>query len=454
MKEKSLQTANKIFVIGIGYRPLDERAKKIVCSADVLFASGRLSEVFQRYDEYAAVKDKITVINNVDQTIQAIRVEQQKKRKVVLLASGDPQFFGIGRRAVEEFGMDAVELLPDLSSIQIAFARIKEPWDDAFLISLHGGPDIAKRRRLPYEAGDIPRLLERYGKMAVLTDKVNNPSVIATVIARSETTKQSQPQGIASPLARNDGITMIVCERLGYPDEKIMRGTPEEMAGMSFSDPNVVIIMKEGARGQGPGVRGQAEDNRHETNVMFGLREDEIEHERGMITKDEVRAATVHKLRLPDSGVFWDIGAGSGSVSVEAARLCPALKIIAVEMNEERIAVLKNNIKKFSIRNIEVLYGAAPEVLTALPDPDRVFIGGSGGRLNTIVQAVGEKMSSGIIVINAVTLDTLNNAVASLGKNGFKTEVSQISVSRSKVVSGTVHLNALNPVFIIKGEKG
>ena len=450
-----MQTANKIFVIGIGYRPLDERAREIVRSSESIFASPRLAEVFKRYDEYAAVQDKITVINNVDQTIQAIRVEQQKKRKVVLLASGDPQFFGIGRRAIEEFGIDAVELLPDLSSIQIAFARIKEPWDDAFLISLHGGPDRARRRKLPYEMRDIPSLLEQHGKIAVLTDKVNNPSVIATVIARSETTTQSQPQGIASPLARNDGITMIVCERLGYPDEKITSGTPEEIAGMSFSDPNVVILKKsevtlhsrEHSLPLGAGRSRKSE-------VRFGLREDEIEHERGMITKDEVRAATIHKLRLPDNGVFWDIGAGSGSVSVEAARLCHALKIFAVEMNEERIAILKNNVRKFNIQNIKLIHGAAPDVLGNLPAPDRVFIGGSGGRLNEIVQSVAEKMSSGIIVINAVSIDTLNDAVASLGKNGFTLEVSEVSISRSKVVAGKMHLNALNPVFIVKGEKG
>ena len=135
--------------------------------------------------------------------------------------------FGIGRRAVKELGKDMVEVLPDLSSIQVAFARIKEAWDDAFLMSLHGGPDPGKRRRLPYEINDIPALLQRHNKIAILTDKENNPSTIANVIARSPdiigTTTQSKDE-IATPSVRNDSIKMHVCERPGYKDEKDNRG--------------------------------------------------------------------------------------------------------------------------------------------------------------------------------------------------------------------------------------
>ena len=185
-----MQQASKLYVVGIGFRPLDARARGIVLGADAILASGRLAEVFMGYEEYETVKDRIKVINNVNETIAfistALRTPQGACpddggaiRTFVLLASGDPLFFGIGRRAVAEFGKDAVEILPDLSSIQTAFARIKEPWDDAFLISLHGGPDPRKRRRLPYEIGDIPSLLDRHGKLAILTDRENNPIEIA-----------------------------------------------------------------------------------------------------------------------------------------------------------------------------------------------------------------------------------------------------------------------------------
>lgn len=440
--------ANKLCLVGIGYRPLAARAHAVVMDAVVLLASSRLLDVFRRYDEFGTVKDRIKVIDKVPDTISFIRewFSRPSARPLVLLASGDPLFFGIGRRMIEEFGREGVEILPDLSSIQMAFARINLPWDDAFFISLHGGPDIAKRRKLPYEIKDIPWLLERYGKLGILTDKDNNPSVIAAVIARSEASKQYQAPGIALPSTRNDGAAMIVCERLGYPDEKISSGTLDEMEGRTFTDPNVVILQKPGAGSQGPANQ--------KSDIRFGLREDDVLHERGLITKDEVRAVTLHKLRLPHTGVFWDIGAGSGSVSLEAGRLCPGLTIYAVEKDEARAGMVRENATRLGARNISIISGPAPDALVGLPAPDCVFIGGSDGNLDDIVGLVSEKMPSGVIVINAAALETLHEALTGLERNGFSVEVSEISVSRSKLVAGRRLMSALNPVFIITGEKG
>ncbi|MCK9420459.1 MAG: precorrin-6y C5,15-methyltransferase (decarboxylating) subunit CbiE, partial [Nitrospirae bacterium] len=166
-----MRKANKLHLIGIGYRPLGKQARELVSKADVLLASSRLLEVFKRYEEYDTVKERITVISKVPETISfirdwfsrsAIRNPQSAMPSIVLLASGDPFFFGIGRRMVEEFGKERLEVIPDLSSMQVAFARINEPWDDAFCISVHGGPDIAKRRGLPYEVKDIPWLCEKH----------------------------------------------------------------------------------------------------------------------------------------------------------------------------------------------------------------------------------------------------------------------------------------------------
>ncbi len=424
--------SNKLYVIGIGYKPFDKRAREIILKSGVILASKRLFEVFKEYDEFEAVKDKVKVINNVDETINFIKaiVEDTPptppltKGGIVLLASGDPMFFGIGRRAVREFGKDIVEILPDLSSIQMAFSRIKEPWDNAFLMSLHGGPDPEKRRRLPYEIKDIPLLLQRHNKIAILTDKENNPSVIAKGIALS-----LQPSA----------IKIYVCERLGYADEKITEGTPEEIAAMSFSEPNIVIIQQLAVSGQ-PSI------------VTFGLKENEISHSKGLITKDEVRAVTIHKLRLPQKGVFWDIGAGSGSVSIETARLYPELKVFAVEKDEEQINHIRENKKKFNAPNIEIIKGEAPDALINLPPADRAFIGGSSGRLEEIVDFIA-RMQTPIIVINATTIETLHEAVQNLENSGFEVEISEVSISRSKIVSDKKHMSALNPVFIITGEK-
>lgn len=429
---------SRIYVIGIGYKPLDGRARAIVAGSDVILASGRLFEVFRGYEEFGAVRDRITVINNIDETIGFMKssFENPQSEIITLLASGDPLFFGIGRRVVEEFGGETVEILPDLSSIQIAFARIREPWDNAFFMSIHGGPDPKRRRRLPYELKDIPSLLNIHDKIAVLTDKVNNPAAIAKEILGSST---------------RTAFAMYVCERLGYPEEKIIKGTPEEIATGNFSDPNVVIITKS----QGSGVRSQElKDKTEIPEAGFGLNESEIIHSRGLITKDEIRAVTVHKLRLPRRGVFWDVGAGSGSVSMEAARLFPGLRIFAVEKDDEQIANIRTNCERFDTKNIEVMQGKAPEVLEGLPSPGRVFIGGSGGRLAGIIGLIKRVMPSGIVVLNAATMETLQEAIACLENSGFKVEITEISVSKSKVIAGRKHMSALNPVFIITGEKG
>lgn len=426
---------NKIHVIGVGYRPFTERAREVLSSADHILASSRLFEVFKRYEDFTSLEEKVKVINRIEETMDFIR-NNFEERAVVLLASGDPLFFGIGRKVIGEFGEDRVEIFPDLSSIQIAFSKIKEPWDDVFLMSLHGGPDPEKRRRLPHEIGDISSLLRVHNKMAVLTDRENNPTEIARRILRAP--------GFTS-------LKIFVCEKLGYQDEKITSGTPEEIAGMTFSDPNVVILVNsEEARKKGS---AEGESIAKNTDMPFGLSEMEIAHSRGLITKDEVRAVSIHKLRSPKKGIFWDIGAGSGSVSIETARLYPELKVFAIEKNEEQLAHIKENKMKFGTRNIAITSGEAPEVLKDLPSPDRVFIGGSGGQLSGIMRRIRERMPRGVVVLNAVTLETLNEALALLENNGFETEISQIFVSRSKLLNGQRQMAAQNPVFVIRGER-
>ena len=423
-----MRAANKITVIGIGYKPFDKKTREIALGSDVILVSKRLLDVFQGYEEFEDVRDKVIVLNNINETIEFIR-NNYKTKKIALIASGDPMFSGIGRRAVDEFGKDAVEIIPDLSSIQVAFSRIKEPWDDAFLISLHGGPDPAKRRRLPYEIQDIPFLVERHNKIAILTDRENNPAEIARILS-------------LSPIADSPSPMLYVCEKLCYEDEKITVGSPEDIAGKLFSDPNVVIIMS--SKPIAPGSKPSA--------ITFGLMEDEISHSRGLITKDEIRSVTIHKLRLPQAGVFWDIGSGSGSISIEAARLFPGLKVFAIEKNKEQIQNIKKNKIRFEASNVEIIEGVAPDVLKELPSPDRVFIGGSSGQLEEIISLLTKKMFSGIAIINATKIETLVKAIAEMQKAGFKVDISQISVSRTKAVDNGNFLSALNPVFIIKGE--
>ncbi|MBI4850044.1 MAG: precorrin-6y C5,15-methyltransferase (decarboxylating) subunit CbiE [Nitrospirae bacterium] len=431
----------KIHLIGIGYKPLDKKAKEAILRSDVILANSRLLEVFKEYSEYESVKGRIKVLGSIHETMEYLKTEVPKrgsaevqKATISLLASGDPMFFGIGRLITEEFDKDAVEIYPDLSSIQIAFSRIKETWGDAFFMSVHGGPDPAKRRRLEYEIADIPHLLATHNKLAILTDKENNPAKIAKAL--------SGPSALLHFCS--SALKIFVCERLGYPNEKVIEGTPEEIAGRSFEHPNVVLIINS--------KKQRAKSI--EEGFVFGLKEDDILHSRGLITKNEVRAVTLHKLRLPQKGVFWDIGAGSGAVSVEAARLMPELKVFAVEKDEEQITNISSNKNKFSALNIKIVKGEAPEALKGLPAPDRIFIGGSSGMLEKIIDSIpASRLSSLIVVINATTIETLNEAMQCLERDHFSVDISEVSVSRSKMAGNKRHMSALNPVFIITGEK-
>jgi len=438
----------KIFVIGIGYKPLEEKAREIILKSGVILASNRLLDVFTRYEEYSAVKERVKVINNIDETIDFMKsaLNDDETSIITLLASGDPLFFGIGRRAIQDIGKDMVEIIPDLSSIQLAFAHIKEPWDDALLISLHGGPDPNRRRKLEYRLQDLPSLLSVQTKIAILTDKVNNPTIIAQTLLDA----QEHPQQFDSALK------LYVCEKLGYPDEKITWGTASVIASQSFADPNVVIIISDAnnrKHGRSGIITANKSDSGTISDIRFGLTENAILHSRGLITKDEVRAVTLHKLQLPDAGVFWDVGAGSGSVSLEAARLFPRLSVFAVERDEEQIKNMTANRDRFQVQNTTILHGQAPDILTELPSPDRVFIGGSGGSIGAIIEMISNKMKRGIIVVNATTVETLNLTVEAFKRAHYLVQVSQISVSRMKSIGDGHFFSAQNPVFVIKGEK-
>ena len=219
---------NKINIIGIGFRPLDKKASEILLASDAVLTNKGLCKAFEGYAEYHKVKDNIFIHANVHDMLDYISANFDTK-KITVLAVGDPMFFGIGRLVIERFGKDPVEVYPDLSSVQVAFSRTKETSNNAFFVSMHGGPDPQNRRKLEHEMTEIPDLLAKHGKLAILTDRENTPSKIAEAIQRDRVTSPAE-------------VKMYVCERLGQEDERIVEGTPEEIVGQSFAHPNVVIL--------------------------------------------------------------------------------------------------------------------------------------------------------------------------------------------------------------------
>ncbi len=337
-----------------------------------------------------------------------------KEDDVVVLASGDPLFFGIGRRILDEFPEYEVSVVPAVSSMQLACARFTIPWDDAVFISLHGRnwDDFAVR-------------VLSHHKTVLLTDSVNNPAAVAAKLSRECGTLITE------------SITCHIGERLGMPEERLFSGTLHEVAESKFSDPNVMILLN-------PAYHS----GRKESRPLFGLQEKEICHSRGLLTKNEVRAAAIHALRFTGEGVFWDVGAGSGSVGLEVSRMFPALTVLSIEKEKEQWKNIDSNIKKFKALNMTLIKGAAPDALYSLAAPDRVFVGGSGGNLRAILGYCAERLKSGgVIVVNAVIEKTAQLAPKVLSEMGFSIEIREVTVSRYRYPS--VDRQQFNPITII-----
>ena len=210
---------------------------------------------------------------------------------------------------------------------------------------------------------------------------------------------------------------------------------------MKFSALNIMILIKD-----------EVTMNTHPRHY-FGIPDEEFQRRGGgLITKMEVRAVSLAKMHLEEDSVVWDIGAGSGSVSIEAAFLARQGSIFAIERDAEAVAVIRENIQRFGCDNITVVEALAPGNLDNWPDPTVVFIGGSGGHLMKILEISCRRLkNSGRIVINAATLETLRTAIEGLKANGFMAEITQVNVARSQSILNLTRFEALNPVFIVSG---
>ncbi|MEW6487778.1 MAG: precorrin-6y C5,15-methyltransferase (decarboxylating) subunit CbiE [Thermodesulfobacteriota bacterium] len=336
------------------------------------------------------------------------RLAADPELQAAVLASGDPGFFGFAATVLRRLPPGEVRVWPAVSSMQLAFARAGEPWSGARFASLHGRPleELA------------PVLGAR--RVGVFTDSRNTPARIARFLEE----------------AGWGGREMVVAEDLGLPTERVTRGPCEGFLAWSGSDLNVVVLL-------GPG-----DDPRP---LGPGLPDEGFAHSRGLLTKAEVRAVALGLLRLPRAGVFWDVGAGSGSVAVEACLLAPGLRAYAVEKSAEGIAHVRENRRRFRTAGLVPVHGEAPGALSGLPDPDAVFLGGSGGRLGELLDAAfGRLRSGGTLVTAAVLLDTLGETVGWARARGLEPDVTQVSCARSRPVAGRLRLEPLNPVSLLR----
>ncbi|MHA6531521.1 precorrin-6y C5,15-methyltransferase (decarboxylating) subunit CbiE [Paenibacillus sp. BAC0078] len=406
--------ADIIYIIGIGEDGaggLTPDSLSKVQRSEVLLGGERQLSFFSGYQG-----EKIVLKNGLKAFADKLE-EVWRERRAVVLASGDPLFFGIAGYLVRRFGPENVEVIPHYSSVQLAFARLGDSWQDAELISLHGRPIRGLAQRM-----------DGRHKIALLTDETNTPAAIGAYLREFEMTEYEA----------------FVCERLGGSGEVCRFWELEELEKGTFAPLNVVILRRR--PGSGPARRrgfAYPDEAFHQRRP-----------EKGLITKREVRALVLSELNLAEDAVVWDIGSGSGAVAAECARIARLGKVYALEKGADNLPNMEANRRKFRA-DFEIIHAKAPQGLELLPDPDAVFIGGSGSELGSIIAHCAQRLQpEGRIVIGAITVETLYAGMEALKLAGMTTEVTQLQASRGKPILGMTRFEGMNPVYVISGRRG
>ena len=370
--------------------------------------------------------------NALTQTPAWIAAALDAGQQVVLLASGDPLCHGIGPFLIKQLGAARVRIDPAPSTLQLACARFGTTWQDAVVASCHG------RDAGEWEVGATPahglypllRAIARHPRVLAFTSPANDPARLARALILA---------------GEADNVRLSVACRLRRADEAIFRDlSVAEAAGMSFAVPNVVLIERIAA-------------NPAAALPVFGLADDAWQQrtpERGLITKQEARAVSLARLALTPAACVWDIGAGSGAVGLECARLAPLGHVWAIEKNAADAINARANAARFAVTNYTLCEGHAPAGLEHWPDPDAVFIGGSGGELAALIDLVLARLRpGGRLVMNLVTLENLATATTALAATGVRWDVVQLQASRSQPILDLHRLAAHNPVWIVTATK-
>lgn len=414
---------NPVLIIGVGAEgpsSLPRGLQRRIAQADQLWGGRRLLEHWMSHPA-----PKVTLGADLAQRVQELR--QRGDQRVVILASGDPGFYGIAATVLRVLPADEVEIVPHVTSLQLAFARIGEDWNDAALTSAHARP-----------LAEVVGWARRARKVGVLTDREHTPAAVARTLLDA---------GLGDCRA-------VVAENLGLPDERISDTRLEALADAEFGAP------------------GDKHGKHSHLNVLLLIRSDgwrprpafaprpagAYSHRGGLITKREVRAISLARLAPRETDTVWDIGAGSGAVSVEVAELAWRGRVYAVEKDAENVRYIRENASRFGVLNVTVVKGRAPEALEELPRPSAVFIGGTGGEMEAIlrhVDAAAKRQPSGCrVVANLATLEHLVHMQRLMETLGWRPDVTQAIIARGREIAGLTRLAPLNPVFVLSGEVG
>ncbi|HEY9299366.1 MAG TPA: precorrin-6y C5,15-methyltransferase (decarboxylating) subunit CbiE, partial [Phormidium sp.] len=377
-----------VHVVGIGLdgaSGLREEVRQIIAQATVLVGSDRHLSYFPDYTGYRIVLKDLKV------TMRAIRSRLEIDNVIVVLVTGDPLFFGLGRLLLAELPKEQLIFHPHLSAIQLAFNRIKVPWQDARVISVHGR--CLEQLTIALQQGAE--------KIAILTDHTHNPEAIARLLQSLDLATTYQ---------------FWICENLGGMDERVGFWPIDAIPEQRFAPLNVVVLLR------------QTESAQQQTNLqtlpLLGLPDSSFlsySDRPGLITKREIRLLVLGELALQRGQIIWDVGAGTGSVAIEIARLFPTSTVYAIEKTAAGISLIEQNCQRFGISNVVSIHGTAPEILHHLARPDRIFIGGSGGNLKEILRFAGAQLHpQGVLVLALATLEHLTMAMQWVEDKGWE----------------------------------
>ena len=416
--EQSVSTSPRIFIVGIGddgFEGLTSQSMRILGDAKVIIGS---PQVLTHVEKIGA--EKVAVGGNLEEIVDALK--KYDDRDIVLLTSGDPLFYGVSRYLCDTLGKDRFFVIPHVSSMQLAFARIKESWDDAHLANLATQP------------------LETVVQAARFSERIG-----------LFTTEEISPNEVAKTLLGHqlDYFHAYVCENLGSPNERVTQGDLAEIAEAQFAPLNVMILVRK------PDV-----PDRPQTQVgkrKFGNPDDlfrQAKPKRGLLTPMEVRCIALSLLDLGESSVVWDVGAGSGSVSIEAAMIALEGSVYAIEMDAEDHGLIRNNIEAFGVKNVQAVLGQAPEAWADLPDPDCIFIGGTGRQVRGICeQALKRLKPGGRMVVNISSIENLADIHKLLDEEAESARVTMVNISHATYQLERHRFEASNPTFLVNATK-
>ncbi len=405
---------HKIHIIGIGDDGLDgvvAPARQLIDEAQILVgAESTLARL------PASKAKRVVVGANLDEAVE--HIEAAAGKRIVVLASGDPMFYGVARYLCDRLGKENFYVLPHVSSMQLAFARVKESWEEAYLTDLANRP--------------LEQVLE----------KIRSATKVGLF-----TTEAAPPKAVAKALLdrRIDYFSAYVCENLGSPDERVTQGELAEIAGQDFSSLNVMVLVR---KPDVPDRPSEAIGRR-----LFGNPDEaflQSKPKQGLLTPAEVRAIALAGLDLGPTSVVWDIGAGSGSVAVEAAQIAAGGTVYAIEMDPQDHELIIANAERFGVTNLVPVLGRAPDAWKGLPDADATFVGGSSREISRVVELAYDRLRpGGRLVANVGSIESLSAVYETLARLAKDVDVRMINIARGTYQLERVRFEALNPTFLL-----